>query len=201
MMLMLIAPGDEMDRTWINVAPANGVVIYETFRFGADPLDSATDSPPKMAYVRWFYLPGWRIKLAFLMRDHSVPRRYVMPGWVEGELVELVPVCTVCYAHQSRVHWAGPLSFTERQEYDRANCWRAGQARHIRLFRTQPGHDCTVPGCTGSQPLMWVPTEAEVRAEMGPRRPVFDILPRSARPDIQTLTIRPTGGHIHWPVP
>lgn len=34
--------------------------------------------------------------------------------------------------------------------------------RHIDAFRFHRGHSaCTVQGCTGSQPLMWVPTVAE----------------------------------------
>lgn len=49
--------------------------------------------------------------------------------------------------------------------------------RHIRLMRTQRGHWCFVPGCTGSQPLMWVPTATEVRAERQPRGTAIDLLP------------------------
>lgn len=34
--------------------------------------------------------------------------------------------------------------------------------RHVAAFRFHRGHAaCAVPGCTGSQPLMWVPTENE----------------------------------------
>ena len=37
--------------------------------------------------------------------------------------------------------------------------------RHIAAFRYHRGHQaCTVAGCIGSQPLMWVPTEAEDNA-------------------------------------
>lgn len=53
----------------------------------------------------------------------------------------------------------------------------AWTARHVKLMRTQRGHWCCVPGCTGSQPLMTVPTEREVWAERQPRGVAVDWLP------------------------
>lgn len=51
--------------------------------------------------------------------------------------------------------------------------------RHIRLMGVQRGHWCSVEGCTGSQPLMWVPTEHEVWAEKQPRGQAIDMPTRS----------------------
>lgn len=68
-------------------------------------------------------------------------------------------------------------------------------ARHVALMRTQRGHWCFVPGCTGSQPLMWVPTAAEVAAESAPRGRAVDLPP--PRPRI----VEQIGRHVHWARP
>jgi len=51
--------------------------------------------------------------------------------------------------------------------------------RHLALMRTQPGHWCQVPGCTGSQPLMEVKTRAEVEADQWPGQTID--MPSSGR--------------------
>jgi hypothetical protein len=74
--------------------------------------------------------------------------------------------------------------------------------RHVALMRTQRGHQCFVPGCTGSQPLMWVPTELEVRAESHPRGRAIDFPPRDTglrrSPSIPAMPDFGYRSHIHW---
>lgn len=70
--------------------------------------------------------------------------------------------------------------------------------RHIALMRTQRGHWCFVAGCTGSQPLMWVPTEREVMAEQQPRGQAIDMpIPQARSMPSQRARV-PRADHIHW---
>lgn len=50
--------------------------------------------------------------------------------------------------------------------------------RHIRTMRCVR-HWCFVPGCVGSQPLMWVPTACEVANRQIGRGRAFDVPPRA----------------------
>jgi hypothetical protein len=69
--------------------------------------------------------------------------------------------------------------------------------RHVALMRTQPGHWCSVKGCTGSQPLHWVPTELEVRAERQPRGRAIDYPIRAPLVSPRHAWRRGID-HIHW---
>ena len=86
--------------------------------------------------------------------------------------------------------------------------------RHIDAFRNHRGHAaCTVQGCIGSQPLMWVPTESEAREISTLEADVADLARRAeaaltafARrqrsvPTLHVGMTRPDGTtpmHLHW---
>lgn len=87
--------------------------------------------------------------------------------------------------------------------------------RHIAAFRNHRGHSaCTVEGCTGSQPPMWVPTETEAWAERQPRGRAVDMAKqagtalegvkrRKVHPTLHAGMTGPDGAttmHIHWAV-
>lgn len=88
--------------------------------------------------------------------------------------------------------------------------WRQ---RHIAAFRTHRGHGaCTVDGCIGSQPLVWVPTLSEVLAELirssknAPGAAIDWPSPVLAEMWLRRFTQTRTGreahqDHIHWDRP
>jgi hypothetical protein len=80
--------------------------------------------------------------------------------------------------------------------------------QHIRAFRFHRGHSaCTVEGCTGAQPLMWVPT-ADEGGEVAALDADVIVLSEQVKVALENIVRRtvvslspawPTApGHIHW---
>src|ERR1051326_6197603 len=102
MQVMVIAPGDEMDRAWVELGESSSAVQWDATPAGPRHLGSeiGPETQIRTAVLRGFRPPGWRVVLRFLMRDTLLPHGYVMPGWVEGAPTEFVPVCIRCYGHR-----------------------------------------------------------------------------------------------------
>lgn len=83
----------------------------------------------------------------------------------------------------------------------------AWRRRHIAAFRFHRGHDaCTVEGCSGSQPLMWVPTANEA-GELAADEAEAIVLSVLAEDALKAAARRQQGrpnpyrsglDHIHW---
>jgi hypothetical protein len=82
--------------------------------------------------------------------------------------------------------------------------------RHRRAFRFHRGHSaCTVEGCTGAQPLMWVPTADEggqvaaLEAEVIVLAEHVNMAVEARRP--KPVSLAPSwpmaADHIHWAGP
>jgi hypothetical protein len=79
--------------------------------------------------------------------------------------------------------------------------------RHIDTFRFHRGHSmCAVKGCTGSQPLMWVPT-ADEDGEVAALEAEVIVLAKQAEIALENVQRRNEGtpspwargsDHIHW---
>jgi hypothetical protein len=138
--VMLIAPGADVDRTWLALGPVPSAVQYFTDWPPAAGLGLPEGSEIVTAPIRRMRAPGWRIILQFALAGDRVPHGYVMPGWVQGEPFESVPVCTWCYGHTApdgpprpRLPWDGNEPFVRHTEQE---CLAERERRRpLRMFR------------------------------------------------------------------
>jgi hypothetical protein len=116
--VMLIAPGHPNDRLWFDL-PQGQAVQYLRERIDITADDMLSPLRPDefvTAPMRRMRARGWRVVLNFLAADPP-PAGYAMPGWVQGEQLEAVPVCTWCYGH------VAPLMRPIWNVFDRSAPW------------------------------------------------------------------------------
>lgn len=118
--IMIIAPGDPIDRTWW---PKRTHAVYfmpprpvDLFVFTDETMLREMPVPVRASYRR-LIVGGWKIPLPFYVDDRlckiggpSLPDGYVMPGFVQGRRMESWPL----------MHWK--LNKAE----DRWELWPAG---------------------------------------------------------------------------
>jgi len=112
MQIMLVAPGTDVDRMWIDADQAGSGFVYD--KPSADlPMrveDTLLPARPQIGVARVvrYRVPGWRVVLTFAVADDAWVGRtpgayirpgYLLPGYIGGDTVEAVPVCTWCYGH------------------------------------------------------------------------------------------------------
>jgi hypothetical protein len=87
---MIIAPGEDVDRDWVELS---GFAIL--FPTRAEPVGflemTALMPEPKTASFRRYWHPAWKVLLGFFVDDRldsNIPAGYVMPGWIPGTQLE-----------------------------------------------------------------------------------------------------------------
>ena len=126
MQVMVIAPGREIYRTWLDLDPLPLAVCWSERSGDLSGLEDDLSDRIMTAAIHRVYAPGWRVVLMFAMGE-AIPMGYVMPGWVQGEHVEEVEVCTACYGHLAWASGQPGEHANIRRRIDRAYCVRLGR--------------------------------------------------------------------------
>ncbi len=126
---MIIAPGHPMDRQWWSDRSAWSVHFLRPAPLmfwtpDQDPLE-IDNRNLGTATLRRFHCPGWKIGLEFYVDDALcigsedggpiIPTGYVLPGFIQGEALELLPL----------MHW----KLNRRQEW--WELWPAGGEDYV----------------------------------------------------------------------
>lgn len=87
--IMIIAPGNPIDRTWWR---DRTYAVRFMDRPEQDWWEPGAPYGTQMAPLRRYFHPSWKIVLPFYVDDRLrgiIPPGYVMPGWVVGQVPEM----------------------------------------------------------------------------------------------------------------